>query len=100
MRMILLPFQVQLGTGEGRLGEEIVEALARLARWRVGDGWLDRVFFAQSLDGELDQLIDGVNVAALDFFAHQPLGFGFDLHPHTFTLSVCAGPHNRVMIGG
>lgn len=57
-------------------------------------------FFAQSLNGQLDQLIDGVNVTALDFLARQPLRLRLNLHRHTFTLSACAGPRNRVMIGG
>jgi hypothetical protein len=99
-RIILLPFPIQPGTREGWLGEKIVEALARRARRCGRNGGLDRVFFAQGLDGQLDQLINGVNVAALDFFTHQPLGLGLNLHRHSFTLSVCGGPRNRVMIGG
>src|SRR5260370_3786859 len=76
--IILLPLQIQFRTGEGRLREKIIEALAGCSR---GYCCLRHVgFLAQGGQGVIEHLIGTPKMAPLNFLLYDPFLFGFELN--------------------
>jgi len=91
--IVLLPLQIQLRTGKGRLREKIVELLA--GPRRRSRGLRHFGFLAHGVNSLHNQLIHRMDVTALDFLLYQPLGFGFEFYDHTPTLARIGPPCKR-----